>query len=317
MARRRRVFGGIPVPIETAPDQAQLGQRFRQVAVDLERVKRGGLGLCEEIRRWGDVEHRHHDVGAGESGVGQSVSRVFCDRPFEVLDALLQVGWSALAPVVTSLEIEVIGIGVLGIAPRQPLALFPGQRQAQVLDNLLGDLVLDVEQVHAAAVEAVAPQLGVLLHVDELGLHAQEIAALLHLPGEERLLFQLPSRLDGIQIAALLENAVLRGEDAQTRDLRQPVDEAFRNAIAQILRVRIGRGVRERQDGQRINRRLTVFDACPRRRHGRHAQLFRMQRLLELFEIPAQIASRLVTPLALLGQAAAHDALKVRQAAQG
>ena len=84
-----------------------------------------------------------------------------------------KIGGCPLAPVVAPFEIEVVRVGALRVTFGEPRALFARERQAQVLDNLSRDLVLDVEQIHAAPVEAVTPQLRVLPHVDELGLHVQ------------------------------------------------------------------------------------------------------------------------------------------------
>jgi hypothetical protein len=83
------------------------------------------------------------------------------------------------------------------------------------------NLVLNTEQVSASAIEAVTPELRVLLHIAELGLHTQQIATLLDLPSEQRLHFQLPSRPRRVDIAALVAKRGAPRHHTKMWDLRQ------------------------------------------------------------------------------------------------
>ena len=94
--------------------------------------------------------------------------------------------------VALALQVEVVGLQVLGRLGGERFLLLRRERDAQRLGDLVGDLVLDLEDVLHLAVVALRPDREVGRGVDELGVDPQPVAgpaqaALEHVGGAELL----------------------------------------------------------------------------------------------------------------------------------
>ncbi len=94
--------------------------------------------------------------------------------------------------------------GVLGVTLGQPLLLLARRPQAQLLRDLLGDLLLHRDNLGELPDVLPAPELRVGRHVHQLGLDIQAVAALHHSPRQHRPHIQLPPDLFGICFAPLV-----------------------------------------------------------------------------------------------------------------
>ena len=78
---------------------------------------------------------------------------------------------------VAALQIELVRLGVFGVAPRRELLLLAAQPRPELVENLAGDVFLHGEQIGLRAVVLVAPELRARVDVHQLGLNDQPIAA--------------------------------------------------------------------------------------------------------------------------------------------
>ena len=77
--------------------------------------------------------------------------------------------------VVLPAQVEVVGLGIDGLALRQRDLLGEAELELQRLDDLLGDLLLDVEDVVELALVGVAPDLAIGRDIDELHRDAHRV----------------------------------------------------------------------------------------------------------------------------------------------
>ena len=142
------------------------------------------------------VRQGHPDVGHRIPGIGR-------DRLPEVVDALLDrvLGVSTVA--VPSLEIELIGLHVVGRFPSYPRLLRRRKLRAQRGGDLQGDIHLDREDVGELPVVRLGPQVPVGRCIDELGDDAHSVPRAPHTPFEQSRHAELLSDLTRTQLAGL------------------------------------------------------------------------------------------------------------------
>ena len=155
------------------------------------------------MRLAGGSDHfRGRGVSIGQAGVCHSVSRVERDGPIEVRDRCGQPIRSELKFRVASLDVVLVGLGIVGRVAGELLLLLPGQFYRKRRDHLLRDGVFDVEYVGEVLVEGLSPQRVPVLYIEHLDGHPQVIAYLLHRAVEHRLDAQAASRLQWIGLAS-------------------------------------------------------------------------------------------------------------------
>ncbi len=218
--------------------------------VELQRLQRGRLCLVERL----DPIRAEQQVRVGQPGVGERVLRVLFDRVLEVLDRLLVAGDRALVPVIAALQVQLVRLGVFGVAPRGALLLFARQPPAELVEDLGRDFLLHRQQVRVRLVVLPAPQLRAVGDVHQLGFDHEPIAARLHAAGDDRLDVQIAADLLRVDVLALVAEHDAARAHAQRRQLREAVDQAFGDAVRQVLRVARRADTDEWQHRHRVDR---------------------------------------------------------------
>src|SRR5581483_11536767 len=171
----------------------------------------------------------------------------------EVFYALPQTLLRPLVPEVAALEIGVIGLDVIRVAPRQLVSLFRGQPEQQLLGYFPGDFYFDSKNVRRLAAVALAPQAGPVRRVYQLCPDDEIVARLKHPPGEYRAHPEMSPDIAGVNLPALVAGHRTPGHDPQLRQARERVDDAFGDPVAEVFHGRVGGGAGQRQNGERID----------------------------------------------------------------
>ena len=150
------------------------------------------------------------------------------------------------------------------MGPHQRHLVAAGQADLQTLGDRPGDLLLDREHILGLAVEPLRPEVIPIRHIDELRGDPQLCPCLTHAALEHRAHREFVP--DDAQILTLpLERE--RGRPtrhSQPRQLSEGVDDLFRNAVAEVLDLRVGAHVGEREHGDRLVGRRFAFGRAPR-----------------------------------------------------
>src|SRR5438132_6397190 len=142
----------------------------------------------------------------------------------------------------------------LSCIAREAALLIPREPQPQLLRDVARDLFLDREDVGELAVVLFAPELSAVADVDQLRLNRQAIGELCYASGNDRLDLQLISDVLRVRIFPLEAEHRAARHHLELWKLRHAVDDAFRDAVAQVVALRIIGCVHERQHGQRVDR---------------------------------------------------------------
>ena len=131
------------------------------------------------------------------------------DRLVDVLarDRVIDIAPQAVAPA----QILFVSFGVGRLLPLEPVLLIGSQLEAQAFANLLGDRVLNVDDVRCVRVDAIAPQQIAGSDVNQLGRHAYAIATAQKTCGQHGRNTHVASRLARINLHALVLNDFRRG----------------------------------------------------------------------------------------------------------
>src|ERR1700722_12353892 len=92
-----------------------------------------------------------------------------------------------------------------------------------------------------------SPDMAVVAGADQLGADTQRFPTLRNCALEDRADAHLATNRSRIRLFSFETEGSVSGHHLQVRELRQAVDEALGDAVAQVLRVRITAGVHERQ----------------------------------------------------------------------
>src|SRR5262245_51844509 len=111
------------------------------------------------------VESEWH-ITFRKSCVGESVRGISFNRFTEILDCAVETFCGSLAPVESSLQIQMVGRGVFGVSLRQTVPLLRRQLQAQFFRDLPRDVFLNREDVRGFSSILIAPQLPAVIDVD-------------------------------------------------------------------------------------------------------------------------------------------------------
>ena len=103
----------------------------------------------------------------------------------EVGDGGVEVGVGALVPGVASLNVELIGVGVLRALVGNLLFFSAAEFGAQLVGNVAGDLLLQRNDVGGFAFVLAAPDFGIVFDVGKVGGNLDGVSALRDAAGEE------------------------------------------------------------------------------------------------------------------------------------
>src|SRR6266568_9607259 len=101
-----------------------------------------------------------YKIGIGETGVGERIMRVLFDSLLKVADRLEEPVLSSLVPKIASLEVELVGFGVLRATPYDFASFRAAQTQSQSFRDLLCDFFLEPQNFVSLAFVLIAPELG-------------------------------------------------------------------------------------------------------------------------------------------------------------
>src|SRR5262249_19007551 len=125
-----------PVPIEMEFDDAERAVRFGERIVDLKSLHRRGLRFRKSLSRRKHSISVEKSVTVGQPGISQSVTRIGLYCGFESLYSFLETSGSPFIPVVTPLEIELIGFVIFGVTFRKLKFVFAAEPQPQLVGDL-------------------------------------------------------------------------------------------------------------------------------------------------------------------------------------
>src|SRR5262249_4612874 len=110
--------------------------------------------------------------------VGQSVRGISFNCFPEILDCMVEAFCGSLAPMESSLQVQMIGLSVLGISLGQTMLFLGRQLQPQFFRDLLRDVFLNRKDVRGFSSILVAPQLPAVVYVHQLGADQKHVTAL-------------------------------------------------------------------------------------------------------------------------------------------
>ena len=144
----------------------RLGQRW----INIERLECGSPRLRETLIGREEIKITEFRVRIGHACVCGSVVRVQADRLFEVLNRLLEVILSILAPMVSALQERLVCFATLGISLCHSFLLLACEPP-----KLVGDVVCNFflygERICDFAIVLLSPKLFVLSCVHEFGAY--------------------------------------------------------------------------------------------------------------------------------------------------
>ncbi len=205
----------------------------------------GSLGFVETKLREENL------VAMGEPRMGGGVVRVQLERVLQNPRGDPGVGGRHRGHVRQRAQIEVIGVEIVGMLSPGAFDLRALQAGLDDADDLVGDLVLQVENVFQRAVVAVGPQMRPGRGLDQLRRDAHPVARLAHASFQDIAHAELTPDLSHIDGSALVGEARIARDHEQPFDPRQAGDDVLDHAVGEILLLRIAAHVLERQDRDR------------------------------------------------------------------
>ena len=204
------------------------------------------------------------------------------DRLLELRDAFSQTVFGPLVPEKAALQERVIRVGILCVAAGEPLPLFLGERERERARDLIGDRVLDREQVGQLLVEVSGPQHRPVVDADDM--HGDANAAGRSLDGavQHDVHVELAGGRQRIGWTLLISQHGGCGSHRDAANASELRDQRVGNAEADVL---FTGGKAERREGEyrkrqqgagradraRVFPRSQVLEAAPAvPRHRRH-----------------------------------------------
>src|SRR5207244_13127471 len=191
--------------------------------------------------------HAQERVGVSQASGGERVLGVEREGGAERFERVPD-GDPPLVEEPTAFEVEVVGFEVFRVGPQQcPLAT-AGQAHLQPISDRAGDLLLDREHILGPAVEPLRPKIVAVRYVDELRGDPQLRSRLPHAALEHRADGELVPDDAQILVLALERKGGRPTDNPEPRQPREYVDDLFRNAVAEVLdlrvRAQVGTGAR-------------------------------------------------------------------------
>src|ERR1700730_13631693 len=112
---------------------------FGQSWIELDCFERSRLRLGYLF----DPERTQKKVRIGKACVCQRVFGILGYGLLQVLDRLLEAGNGALIPIKPSLQVELVGFGVVSVPLGGSLLFLPCEAETELVENLARDIVLD------------------------------------------------------------------------------------------------------------------------------------------------------------------------------
>ena len=149
-----------------------------------------------------------------------------------------------------------IGLDIRGLVLADRFLFLRQQGDPELLDDGLGNLVLDRENVGQVAVVAIGPDVATASAVDQLGVDPDPRARLADAPLEDVADPEFGGDLGQIGRLALVGETGVAPDHEQTADLAEVGDDIFADPVGEIFLFGIAAHVVERQHGDRRTRLL-------------------------------------------------------------
>src|SRR5262249_40074156 len=146
-SQARLFFSTMEVPIEEGFGPRQYCPCLGQVRIDLQSLLGGGPCLGYSIIRGNMTVNSEWHITFGKSCGGQSVGWISFNGFPEILDCPLETFCRSLAPVESSLQIQMIGRSVFGVSLRQAVLFLRRQLQTKFFGNFLRDVFFNRKDV--------------------------------------------------------------------------------------------------------------------------------------------------------------------------
>ena len=104
-----------------------------------------------------------------------------------------------------------------------------------------------------AAIQRRSPQLRPIVDIDELGGDDEGASPLDDVAREHRLNAELPADVPRIDVLSLVTEDGAARHDAQSRNLREVVDEALGETIAEVIELCVAAAIHQRKHSQRLD----------------------------------------------------------------
>ena len=223
----------------------------RGIRRQLMRLLGRGPGPAERLPRRDPAVVAPLAIGIGDSRMGGGIAGIPRDHGFELLD-----GESRPAEVleVAPLQIQVVGLDILGGGRHEGPSARPDESGLEPLSDRARDLVLNRKDVLHLAVVTLGPEVVTARDVDQLGRDPEPPPGLTNASFEHRAHPELGADPSHVRVLSLEgEGGRARG-DTKRLDLRKRVDDFVGDSVAEVLGVALSTHVAKRQDGHRRRR---------------------------------------------------------------
>ena len=211
-----------------------------------------------------DLQAEHHPR-IRDPHVGERIPWIARDGALEVFDRPVAAVTGALAPEETSLQVQLVRLGIFGLVPGERSLLLAGQTQGERAGHARRDRVLDREDVAEPLVERVGPERPSGCRADQLHGHADAIARSPDAAVEKEVDAQLARGARRILLdARILQDRSGRPHD-EGGDPAEPGDERVGQANREVFVLSFRGQIAEREDGGG-RRRRRALDGCHRLR---------------------------------------------------
>src|SRR6266513_3153656 len=181
----------------------------------------------------------------------QCISRIFFDGLFEVRSATLDAGFTALIPVVTALQIGLVGVRVHRTALREFFLFLRCYGNADLACNGPCYLALKIQNVTKISLVRLGPQMFVVGCLDQLNVNLDSVSRALYGAFDHGSNIQFLGDLGERLLSALVLHYRCSRGHPQSANLREFSDQGFGHAVGKIFFFGIVGEVLHRQYGNR------------------------------------------------------------------
>ena len=220
--------------------------------VGVDRQRRGGMG--ERGGAVGRVEAAAEvALFAAPGGVAVRRQEVRIERQgaLEQAQGGVVLGGGVGDDVGKRPQVEVVGVEVLGALAAGALDLGAEDLGLDHADDLLGQLVLQVEDVAGGALEAAGPDVAAGGAVDEVRVDAQARAGALGAAFEQVADAELGGDAAGVEGLAAIGEGGVAGDDEEAGDAGEAGDQVLDQAVGEVVRAGVRGEGGEGEDGDR------------------------------------------------------------------
>ena len=170
-------------------------------------------------------------MGVGQPGPGPAIIWIGFSSPAEHQGCIFEVPAVVTGKVMPAAQEEIIGPGRNLMLFAQVIVL---QRETQRIDDLVGNIFLNLEQVFSLAVVLASPEVKSIFSLDQLCRYTQMLAELPDASLEHGLNLELFGNLENIGMFSRKAKRGHPGGHSQTRNLAKGIEYFFCNTFTEI-----------------------------------------------------------------------------------